>query len=701
MNGLKVVDNGSQRSLIYNDKEIAKGGNGNRLGLYATTDGLFFDGTKIANPQTNGKGFYILNDKVMFGNEEVNSNGETDAPVLTKYWTPPTQEPSTYKPWSYSGLIAEYDKLMDSSNGYIKKYRYEKNGVPVLTKNGKYEMYSYVLEPPTYSKTIFIQAGIHGNEMDAKQQLLRIVDILVNKTDQTGYQRFKKIKDNVRLIIIPCVSPYGHDHSSMNIPYIYEGETVQYGINPNRNYDFNQQWALAGVGVGGYPSFNVEEIQHTRDVIEKIGVKNIDYAMDWHDGGDVKQHYWISYAVDSDNRVLIDDFVKYLVDKYKIENPVIPNCKDTSTTGVASMYFAKTLGLIGSTVEWIGGYLGYDFGSSQMTQSMEIRGNMLLMAYENDIKGWRINELDDAQYFHFDYPKAFTREGLRYDEADSRTVVTDEQIYARWDRLYQNNTSKIVKSETLGQNAYGQNIYTYTFGNGHNKVLYVGGIKRYGAPCKIDEFAIYQLVEYLCDDYIVNQSKFLQELRDNYKIIVLPCIDNQAANNSTDKYSGLNNMALTFKKWQIVDGKCQPTSNALTYHDIPILKTIIDNNQDLKCIVSGGEDCSKYAGNSQDYVTNFETHIVLPKNQISNIDGYRMHLETNRNEFVVVENTTGTTFGDYAYDNYNIPTYYVQLKVSKRYAELSDYHSLSQVQYLHSNYEAGRRIANIVNLFLL
>lgn len=112
MNGLKVVDNGSQRSLIYNDKEIAKGGNENRLGLYATTDGLFFDGTKIANPQTNGKGFYILNDKVMFGNEEVNSNGETDAPVLTKYWTPPTQEPSTYKPWDYRGLIADNCSLV-------------------------------------------------------------------------------------------------------------------------------------------------------------------------------------------------------------------------------------------------------------------------------------------------------------------------------------------------------------------------------------------------------------------------------------------------------------------------------------------------------------------------------------------------------------------------------------------------------------
>lgn len=702
MNGLQVVEIDSIRKLRYEGKDIAVGGKINRYGLYATKEGLFLDGAKIANPSTNGKGLYITDGVVMFGTEKIGIDSEIQPPVHGMYWTPPTQESSTYKPWDYRGLIAEYDKLMESSDGYIKKFRYEKDGVPIVTKNGNYEMYSYILEPENFSKTIFIQAGIHGNEMDSKQQLLKIVDILVNKTHLSEYSAFADIRNDVRLVIIPCVSPYGHERSSMNIPYIYSEDSTQYNINPNRNYDFNQQWGLAGAGVGGYPAFDIEETQHTRDVLEKIGVENIDYAMDWHDGGNVMEHYWINYSVDGDNRIMVNDFINYLIDKYKIENPVIPNCKDTSTTGTTSSYFAKTLGLMGSTVEWIGGYLGYDFNSSQMTQSLELRGNMLLLAYKNDVRGWRINESEDAQYFHFDYPKAFTREGLRRDDADIRTIVTDQQIYERWDKLTEENPHYIVKSEILGQNAYGQNIYTYTFGNGHNKVLYVGGIKRYGAPCKIDEFAIYQLVEYLCDDYIVNQSKFLQELRDNYKIIVLPCIDNKAGNTSTDRYSGLNNMALTFKKWQIVDGKCQPTSNALTYHDIPILKTIIDNNQDLKCIVSGGEIMTGYSLNTNDYTTEFETHIVLPKNQpvFEYVSDYKIHLNNNRNEDVVVETTQGTTFGDYAYDNYQIPVYYVQLKVSKRYAELSDYHSLSQDQYLYFNYEAGRRIANIVNLFL-
>lgn len=636
------------------------------------------------------------------------NNGEILPPKppipQTKYWNTPTQDASIYKPWTYEGLIAEYDSLMNSSNGYITKHRYEDNSnQPILTQNGNYELYSYVLEPTNYTKTIFIQAGIHGNEMDAKQQLLRIVDILVNKTNMSGYEAFKEIRNNVRLVIIPCVSPFGHDNASLNVPYADNGSEVQYGINLNRNYDFNQQYAIASGGVGGYPEMCMEEIQHTKDVIEGVGVENINYAMDWHDGREVQQHYWINYSADAGNRIIVDDFIKYLINKYNIENPIIDNCKDTSTTGIASMYFAKTMGIIGSTVEWIGGILGYDFNSEHMTKSMEVRANMLLLAYTENIKGWKINESVDAGYFHFDYPKAFTRAGLRYDSSDSRTIVTDQQIYNRWDKLYTTHPNLITKSSKLGTNVDGtQDIYTYTFGSGYNKVLYVGGIKRYGATCKIDEFAIYELVEYLCNDYIVNQSKFLQDLKNNYTIIVLPCIDNKAGNVTGIQECGLNNMALNFKKWQIIEDKCQPTTYALGVNDIPIVKSIIDNNHDLKCIVSGGEDCSKYGANTQDYSTEFETQFVIPKNQISSTQllAYKSHLETNRNENVIIENTIGYGIGDYAYDNYSIPTYYVQLKVSKKYNELANYHTLSEQDYLHSNYEAGRRMANIVNLFL-
>lgn len=700
MIGIVVENNDDFRKLKLNDEVVATGTLDNRLGIYVKDGKLFFDGNKISD-QSIGTGIYVKDGKLFFNGAEISQKLVPDEP--TTYWIPPAQEQSTYKPWSYAQLIEEYDRIMVKEPTYMKKYRYEKNSVPVKTKNGSYELYHYELVPKSYSKTFFITVGVHGNEMDAKQQMLRIVDILVNKVEQPEYQRFKCIRNDARLIIIPCVSPYGHDNATMNIPYEFEGATQQYGINPNRNYDFDQQFYIPGTGVGGYPEFCIEETQHVRDVLNSVGAENVDYAMDWHDGGNVNKHYWINYSVDSVNRMYINDFVSYLVNKYNIENPIIDQCKDTSTTGIASMYYAKTMGINASTVEWIGGMLGYDFSSEMMTMSMEIRANMILMGYEKDIKSWNVDEKPNAKYFHFDYPKAFTRSGLRIDGSDTKTIVTDKQIYDRWDNLIKKYPNYMEKSSKLGENTEGtQDIFTYTFGNGDKKILYIGGIMRYGAPHKIDEFAIYELVEYLCNDYIVNQSALLQKIRKDYKIIVLPCIDNRAGNSDIIKNCGLNNMALAYAKWQIVDGKCVPTNYALSINDIPILKNLIDENIDAKCIISGGEILTGYGGNSTEYSTDFETQFIIPKNQAisQELNLYVEHLIKERNENVIVEHTVGTTFGDYAFDNFGIPTYFIQLNVSKKYEELKAYHTLSEDRYLYGNYEAGRRMANIANIIL-
>lgn len=687
--GIEIKGN----DLYFNGEELAKGGDYTN-GLSSRGLDLLFGGNIISTCNDLQRGIHTSENRLYWGDVEVKSGG---GEVVDTYWNPPAQDASVYKPWDYAGLISEYDKLMAEAPDYMTKYRYEKNGVPVVTENGNYELYHYELVPSNYTKTIMIQAGLHGNEMDAKQQLLRIVEILVKKTDQYGYTVFKEFRENVRLIIIPCVSPYGHEMSSMNIPY----KDVSGGINPSRNYDFNHQYADEAVGCGGDYPFEIAETQHVRDVFNEIGAENIDYFMDWHDGGDVLQHFWINYQADSSAKYYIMDLINHLVDKYKIENPIITSCKDTSKHGAAYCWAGKSNGVMASTCEYIGGYLGYDFGSEHMTISMDIRGNFLLQTYKHPNKGWTVGEQEGSVYFHFDFAKSFTRQSLRSDGAELRTRVTDVQIYERWDNLQLKFPQLITKSEKLGTNAeQTQDIYTYTFGSGNNKVLYAGGIMRYGAAHKIDEFAIYQIIEYLCNDYIVNQSKFLQDLRDNYTIIVLPCIDNTAGNAVVIRDCGLNNMALTYKKWQIIDGKCQPTEYALSNHDIPIIKKVIDENTDLKCIVSGGEILSGYAGNSQDYTTDFETHIVVPKNQTYEPTEYADHLTNDRNENVVIEHTTGTTFGDYAYDNYMIPTFYVQLQVSKRWGELAEYHTLSSDSYLYYNYEAGRRMSNIVNLFI-
>lgn len=694
-------------SLYFNDTLISN--NIGEVGLIARPNrDLYFNNEKIATGNINNPvGLYHSQSKVFFDGIEVGSGGGSE-PVgefsAEGYWIPPTQpENLAGKMWSYATILSKYDALA-AIEPRLTKHRYnDGSGNAILSSAGNYELYHYLYEPPMYDKTLFLQAQIHGNEKDSRLTLYRMIQIMLTLRNTAGYTAWQQIYDRCRLIIIPVVNPYGNDNDSMNIPY----KSTQYGINANRNMDFNQQYGLASTGVGGDVPFDINETRHIRDVVAKYGAHTIDYAIDYHDGSGINMHYWINYGVDAPNRPLVNNFVQYLVGKYVpvgVE-PVIYECKDNPATGIVMGYFSKTLGVTSSTNEWIGGLFGYSFDSAHMTHSLDIRSNMLFIALNNDVKGWNIRESENAEYFHFDYPKAFTRDSIRKEGAEAITLVTDAKIRTRWDTLQAKFPTLISKSSVLGVNATGDNVHTYTFGSGAKKVMYVGGVMRYGGTRKIDEFAIYQLIEYLCNSYVVNQSKFLKDLRDNYTIIVLPFIDNIAQNSEPYMGAGINNAALSRQRWVIGgDSKTVPATgvHGADNYGVQIIKNLIDSNTNLKCIVSGGEFTTGYGGNDQtEYATGFQSHFVVPKNMMFNAADYANHLTVNRDENVVVENTKGFTFGDYAYDQFGIPVYFVQLKVSNRWAELSADHTLTADQYLYANYEAGRRMANIVNIFLI
>lgn len=614
---------------------------------------------------------------------------------------PPVQEANVAgKDWTYATILSKYDELVAAEPRFTK-HRYEDgSGQPILTPNGGHELYHFVYEPPGYEKTFFMQAQIHGNEKDSRLTLYRMLQILFTQRNVPGYQAWQRIYNRCRLIVIPVVNPNGNETGTLTIPY----KDTPYGMNPNRNYDFDHQYATTASGPGGDYPFEVVETQHTRDVVNLYGPRNIDFAIDFHDGGNVPHHYWIDYTVDAANGPPINAFVAYMLNKHGVapEDAVIPNTRDTHITGATSRWFGRTLGVTSSTNEWMGGIFGYTFDSAHLTHSLEVRSNILFMALANDWRGWKVREPEGAAYFHFDFPKGFTQKGLRLDGAGPETLVSDADIYARWDALQAANPALITKSAVLGVNATGMNVHTYTFGSGAKKVLYVGGVMRYGGTRKIDEYAIYRLVEYLCDDYIVGQSKFLRDLRNNYTIIVLPFIDNIATNSDPLRLAGLNNTVVGRQRWVIVNGKTVPANDVhgTGNHGVQIIKALIDGNTDLKCIVSGGEIMTGYALNPADYSTAYQTHFVVPKNMAFDQAAYAAHLAANRGELVVVENTKGYTFGDYAWDWHGIQTYYVQLKVSDRFTDLAAMHALTESQYLHANYEAGRRMANVVNLFV-
>ena len=718
------IKNTTPRSLAFGEDVIVVSGELNELGIYTNGDDLLLDGKVIAT-SSSPLGLRLVGSDLYFG--DVKIGGETpptppEPPTpTTNLWIPPTQAASSYAPYSYAQLIGMYDTLMSNHQDYITKGVFSEQGY------GNYDLVHYILTPENYTKTFYLQACIHGNEHDAPQTLYRIVDILCNHTNENAYKRLKSLRDNVRFVIIPVVNPWGYDNGIMNIPYLdWDGNWQDgngfYAMNANRNCDYNHQYNLPAAGTGGNEPWQIAETRHIKSVIDSIGVKNIDYLVDYHDGGEVYQHLWINYNMDGANATMVQQLVTDLLAYEEANYPqykdphmgwVTDYCKDSSaySSGSNAAWYNCTLGSLGSVCEYIGGIFGYNFDAEQMTRSLRIRANMLIYAYEMiNTKGWLVNEPQNADYFHFDYPIAMTRQGLRIDGTDtttSHTQTTIDMVYDRWDALASNFPSYVTKSASLGQNDAGVDIYSYTLGNGAKKVLFIGGTLRWSADHKETEYGMYVLAEYLCNNYIVNQSTFLQNLKQNYTIVVLPCIDiNAGSNNTVAASRSLNASYSSYAKWLIVNNKCAPTNYALnTAHDVPIFLSFLQSHQDALMLLSGGEDTSGYAFEYPKYTTEYMTQIIIPMNQSlpKVVQDYLDHLENDRGEDApIIEHTTGKTFGDYAYDNYGIPTIYLNMKVSQMWNErmwmAQDGDTSSS--YFYRNYETGRRIANIANLFL-
>ena len=161
-------------------------------------------------------------------------------PVESDLWIPPTQASSSRNKYTYRSFIEAYDALMSAHPTYIKKFEYQEQqtgtrtiydssykrahtNVPTYSQSrqqvaagaynsasgvgyGGFPLYHYEFTPANYTKTFYVQACIHGNEHDAPQTLLRIMDIICNHTDETAYARLKPLRDNVRWIIVPVVS---------------------------------------------------------------------------------------------------------------------------------------------------------------------------------------------------------------------------------------------------------------------------------------------------------------------------------------------------------------------------------------------------------------------------------------------------------------------------------------------------------------
>ena len=109
-------------------------------------------------------------------------------------------------------------------------------------ESGQYDMWEYDFCPANYSRTILLSSGMHAYELSASFGLANFIGNLYTDTENDA---FSYIRNNVRIKVVPIVNPWGFNQ----YPKKYGNFN---GVNPNRNFDIDGQWA-------SYPSYTPTE----------------------------------------------------------------------------------------------------------------------------------------------------------------------------------------------------------------------------------------------------------------------------------------------------------------------------------------------------------------------------------------------------------------------------------------------------------
>ena len=115
-------------------------------------------------------------------------------------------------------LTAVYEPLRTANPNYISRVNIGKDA------SGTIDMYAYVFEPRYYQQCIYLQAGIHGIEVDAVACLARIMQLITNATGDD--EDLMWMRQNVKIVVIPCVNVWGFSQPTKSNDN-YNGASLQ------------------------------------------------------------------------------------------------------------------------------------------------------------------------------------------------------------------------------------------------------------------------------------------------------------------------------------------------------------------------------------------------------------------------------------------------------------------------------------------
>lgn len=240
-----------------------------------------------------------------------------------------------------------------------------------------FPIYEYIYTPKNYNKTVFLTAGIHGDEYEGFYGLYYFMKNIVENSYK--HKQLRDIALNTRFVIIPVLNPWGVQNRTRRTSRV---------ANANNNYDvmFNAR-EYEHDGTFGFSENESKAVKLIADKYEG----ELDLYFDFHtDFYDPQFGNYILLDCNSSNRKicenLIIDEIKHLKDKYNFTTEPKPNLVNINKRCSSFKYMDIVRKVPGAIIEVGTGRISPIGSSDSITRAVDWYTNVVCEHLKHDLK---------------------------------------------------------------------------------------------------------------------------------------------------------------------------------------------------------------------------------------------------------------------------------------------------------------------------
>jgi len=349
------------------------------------------DNTEVVDSRhdnVNNVTYPVLGDRLDEQSEKIN-----EISIKNKYFViePPEQQSLSEKYGSnptYTTVINFYETLRSNNPDYIAVETIGKD-----TSN-TYDVYRYTFTPKNYSKTCYIDAGIHGDERTNVFALCNIMEMITDAYD-AKHPYFAEVREGVRFVVIPVVNPWGFQAGSrLNVNEV--------DINRNFSFRWNEFVPTSSIDYKGTNYFSEKESQYIRDTLLQY---NPDFYFNLHNTNSHNFDYYCDADYINSNSNLMLSLINVFSEKRKVENPDLEVKGVSTVTDItipsAVGYASRIAGIQSYNLEWCDTSYGTQYSSIEMTKCVEWFFSMIYYNYKETAFAPKVQSMQESGGFDF------------------------------------------------------------------------------------------------------------------------------------------------------------------------------------------------------------------------------------------------------------------------------------------------------------